>query len=894
MKLIRISILSVLLIASCAYFNVGGTGFVNRATATGSVIGPVIPGATYTDGTNNYVLNNTTTTVTPIVTPTPTGTEKPKDPTQKKADATQAMIDSANTAALALKWIYMLLIPILALIGKFMTNDWVVGNVLNIDTVIGVIWQYVRNLVNISMMLYLLYLAGINIVSVGNMDFKKDIKTQLPKVAGVLIAVNFSFLLCRSIIGLAGAVTTATFGIPSQIGSIVQTTMGADEFPLIWVEALGEKKIKDNNGNIEAKSDSTFVLECIHKNYALTMSSIQNEGLNGKMIIANPVFNDVTKTYTKAWYDDYRRIIKGERYTRENGQPVSNPKFLEQVKAAKQDVATNAKAGVGGLDTVKYVNNPVELKKELDAKTATSKMMYPYYSDCVTDWNDLMFSERNAMFIFAFNLMKVGEYENGLANISSVSDLLTRGVFSIVYLGMFFLVAIAMALAVMIRGIMLWFMMAMSPIWITTKIIGNFGIKELDKLGSLELFASLAFMPAVLGFVLSMSFMMINYIKYIGKSESLDAGRFPLGALNIYYDANNPILGGVNSIFDMMIATLTVVAVWMAVKFAFDFGFKKTEGTVFGKLYENTVGKVTKMGDTIGQFAASAPLKMPFIPMGNSGKLSLEGLSRLGDAHMQSLSSKFGQDDNDTLKVLTGNNFTMAPEKANLISGNFKTNKNNATLEQFHKNMSPLDATNDTDKEFAHSVLKEIVSHKGEKFTMKDPNGTDIEVSKVASTALHNKYMAKKIEYDTILQHVASKNSVHTSMVSQEAWGKVNDLLTNKQAVSEDPYEYDNNGNIKDTSDNNKLVDLSNLTAVTGYFPTGTTTNKQRLDKIKIDLTAEIAASRKLSTSSALIQSALNALFDDAKADNATKQANLLSKICGNAPTLANIKKYLS
>lgn len=110
--------------------------------------------------------------------------------------------------------------PVLILIGGLLNNDLLFsGGML---TILLNIWSAVRDFVNILFVLGLLAVAIANILGVNSDNFK--IKAVLPKIVFALIAVNFSFLVCKVVLDVVNVGTTAIFAVPMASSSLTSRT----------------------------------------------------------------------------------------------------------------------------------------------------------------------------------------------------------------------------------------------------------------------------------------------------------------------------------------------------------------------------------------------------------------------------------------------------------------------------------------------------------------------------------------------------------------------------------------------------------------------------------------------------------------------------------------------
>lgn len=106
--------------------------------------------------------------------------------------------------------------PILILIGGLLGNDLLFsGGML---TILLNVWSAVRDFVNILFVLGLLGIAIYNIL--GGSNDKFSVKGVLPKIVISLIAVNFSFLMCKVVLDVVNVGTTAIFAVPMASASL--------------------------------------------------------------------------------------------------------------------------------------------------------------------------------------------------------------------------------------------------------------------------------------------------------------------------------------------------------------------------------------------------------------------------------------------------------------------------------------------------------------------------------------------------------------------------------------------------------------------------------------------------------------------------------------------------
>lgn len=617
-------------------------------------------------------------------------------------DVAKFLINLIVVITIILKMLYALLVPIAGLIGKFMSNDWVTGTVFRLDVLIETIWQFIRNIVNVVIVLYLIYVAARNIVPFGE-NGQYDIKQVLPKVALALVVVNFSLFFCRTVLSIANVTTTMAFSMPNQIGSQVFAGFNARPYtdggtlhgtteskgedptsndfiakwykldangkqeevktgiynPFVWAEPLGstDKKnlaatcptdpavtkgvtlslsyVTETTGTgtstnvskcvdaahpddstkwsdpIKGADDATtvYAMECLHKNYAFNLSDSLFSA-SGPTLIANPGL-DVSSGHYVMIPEYYKRITIEDIGSAQGG---SN---FNQVYANKQALAI----------LQKYSPTKAEWK-------------YPYYSDCIEDLDELAFSARNAMYVYAFNLLHIPTYEKSFTDISSYSDVTVRLMMAFFFLFMFFGVTIALLIAMVARTFYIWVMMAMSPIWVLSDILKIWKGDDMDDegiIGGFSKFLSVAFLPTLLGIILSVGFMMYHFLSLAGGLSGEDRGRFSIGSISLWFDAGDAV-GGVGNLFSTMFGIFAIAVMWVAVFAAFKFGFKgmKTVNTILSGF--NTGAS------NLAKFAVQSPLEHGILPITKGGpKLSISALAQLPQTAFEQMKSQRSQ-----------------------------------------------------------------------------------------------------------------------------------------------------------------------------------------------------------------------------------------------------------
>lgn len=597
------------------------------------------------------------------------------------------LVNMIVAITIVLKMLYALLVPIAGLIGKFMSNDWVTGTVFRLDVFIETIWQFVRNMVNVIIVLYLVYVAARNIVPFGD-NGQYDIKQVLPRVALALVVVNFSLFFCRTVLSVANLTTTMAFSMPNQIGDTVfpefsavpdfdangnlpakvdgkypWTKSGCDKTksgtdcaipgtpfnPFVWAEPLGQTERSnlitscpdgysssytyrtENDGRVSAVSrcvkldkdkkpvlvdgkpdekdpntiagtSTIYAMECLHKNYAFNFSDALFSS-SGPTLIANPGFVASSQKYVMQPSYYKRILIQQELELAQKGTITTdqwNALYADKQAEVLSQKNRSLQKSVNGASVPAQAND----------------VYFPYYSDCVNSLDDLAFSARNAMYVYAFNLLRIPSYEKSFTDIQSYSDITVRILMSFFFLLMFFGVTVALLIAMVARTFYLWAMMALSPVWVLTDIIKVWKGDDVDQegfIGGYGKFLSLAFLPTLLGVILSVGFMMYHFLSLAGGAGGESRGRFNVGSISIWFNPGDPA-GGLGDLFSTMFGIFALAALWVAVFAAFRFGFKSM------KFVSGVLEGFNKQVSQVAGYVAKTPLEAQILPFGRNGQ----------------------------------------------------------------------------------------------------------------------------------------------------------------------------------------------------------------------------------------------------------------------------------
>ncbi|MCC6643550.1 hypothetical protein IT411_02270 [Candidatus Peregrinibacteria bacterium] len=441
--------------------------------------------------------------------------------------------------------------PVLILMGGLLNNDLLFsGGML---TILLNIWSAVRDFVNILFVLGLLAVAIANIIGINSDNFK--IKAVVPKIVFALIAVNFSFLVCKVVLDVVNVGTTAIFAVPMASSSLNKNDQD-------WV-TFGQK-------------------------------------VCGKM----------------------------------QSLASKNPKALESNPFCQKA------SGSSGSDSSSGVNYEL---------TEGGKNFFS------------TFNSRNVALVMAIDLMDITRIDSVKLNgVSDLKSLSINTLFSFIFLVIYGTAFIALFVALLIRLVVLWLAIALSPL----SFLGMAFAPVKQKFGNDDpltgLFMKHALTPLPVALILTIGMIMISHLKFIspGGVFSTNPGDF------------GTVVSGVSSIQDIMAGLATAAFIWIA-------AFRALEGTKADPFIKPIQGAVQRMGTSV----AKLPLYAPIIPTGKGGKV---GLAALGAAGGLNPVEKYIQSQQSEIAKLTG-------DKSQQLATDLDKVKTKQDLNAFLGKMAGLD-----------------------------------------------------------------------------------------------------------------------------------------------------------------------------------------------------------
>ncbi len=292
---------------------------------------------------------------------TPVGFAQATDSAAAIPDSFRDAISQILTAvSFILQAMYALLIPILGLIGKFLSNDWVTGSAFNMDQVIDILWAFVRNLVNITIVLYILFLAGRSILPFGGND-KFALKSKLPLAIAALIVVNFSLFFSRTILSFSNMATSMAFSIPQTVtGPVLDNTIGSIRM-FIWSQPIGASErgsiicrdLKPPTGSGEASAEQKEEAKYFA---AVRLSNLTSEQQNAIKDFVSPSTEWVCQLAAKSSLERIKTDLEAKQQNQETQKKLEVIKrLIDDAKAAEPTVNASGESTPAGVDALRKV-----------------------------------------------------------------------------------------------------------------------------------------------------------------------------------------------------------------------------------------------------------------------------------------------------------------------------------------------------------------------------------------------------------------------------------------------------------------------------------------------------------------------------------------------------------
>jgi len=436
--------------------------------------------------------------------------------------------------------------PILLMIGSLMDNNLIFGP--GIGERLREIWVVMRNLVNIAFVFLLLVVAFYNVTGLGG-EGNFALKTVLPKFVIALVAVNFSFLACKVILDAANVVSMAVYDLTGSIEDYDATAIKGDMEYLICT----------NPTEITATTTTT----------ATGSGTVQAAADAGA---------------------DSSALSLSQGWSYKNASPVAKA-FCCSSNTKGEEKCSNVK------------NEELTVPKVDDQK---KREIFPAFNDTGTKFFKQI-DQSNIGIIMAINL-------GGLTHLTEVADnggevdikgLSINTLFSILMYVVFGFAYIALFIVLLARLVVLWFVIAMSPLIALTMVVPQIN-QYASELNLVEKFVQHLLAPIIIGLSMSIGYLLTDKIKATdaGGIDIGGAGNSSFSALMDDGGAGTFLAPNVSDLQQLMVVFIAIAVVWMGVFGAAD----KT-------IASSVTNPIKEFGTKAAKFLAKLPTYAPIVPI---------------------------------------------------------------------------------------------------------------------------------------------------------------------------------------------------------------------------------------------------------------------------------------
>ena len=558
------------------------------------------------------------------------------------------MKDFTEIIVLMLHFIVYLSWLVIGLMGDLLSNDIVMDP--RIVPLMQMLWTLVRNLVNMTFVAVLLYIAFKTIFNVGN-DGMSEIKENLQPMILAMVLVNFSFLGMKVLIDASSVATNAAFSLSNifKEGTVFKGCTKNDGDNELTCD-ISEIYAIHFKVNTTAKNDASYK----KKNCSDPVRSANDEFCNNSnknasfsnMIFVLPynkiMINGGKMSIAMALNDDVEELAKmnfSKKFQKEtdSGEPVSYD--INKAEAVCFYHESNKKDGKDATSTHGSRASTAQkcmLKDYLQEQYDQSMIVLvkkPYLVDS-------LISNRTIVPMISTNLLSLESLLFRTDNEQNWAALILNILFSFTMAIALLISFIAMFIVLVVRVAVLWIAFILSPL-VVFVFFDFFGFKAKLQEALGQVIAH-AFVPALLGLVLSVTFILVGQLHYqtAAFSGSLVGETVVLGS---------SVLGSTSPIFSFFLQILIIVFMWVGV-----FSALKMSTITNGII--STID--TKVRD-IARKVATAPLYMNFMPMSSGGKHGKVGFDNYMK-HFDNIVDKY-----------TGGNRGYEEEAQNLLSGKY-------------------------------------------------------------------------------------------------------------------------------------------------------------------------------------------------------------------------------
>lgn len=504
--------------------------------------------------------------------------------------------------------------PLIALLGSLVDNDFVMGG--QISETLRFVWVQVRDLVNIAFVLILLIIALVTVIGSEEIEnrFSLSIKSTLPKVIVAMVLVNFTFFLSKVAIDVVNVATNAIYAVPTQEDSldmdevrVARLQVSSCDQNRIWGCEEWRAKCYVSQGGANIPEEGTAERKVFDDNI--------------KYYLAHP--NDMIEGYLRA----YGCISKVEG---ENG-PYEN--CINDQKANQVNYFIREK--------IEESSDYFTYDEKKDEVNYTEKNLYNLERDHIIchfpmEKSDYLAMESGSIegstggnlvnkgvaFTIARNFEQLiqpdkfyknheyGEYKTEQTPENFFTFLLNNIFTAFMFVAIFF-AFLALALALVVRVVVLWVIIAISPLVVTGVVVFGKGDSILSK------FINNLIIPLKVAAVFTLAFIFMSAIGNMFSPDILptleNLYNFIIRGKDVDTGLIAPNGDSVSILQHILYLIITVGILWKGVFWAF-------EGTEAETLTNYVKGA--------GNWVLKSPQYLPIVPMpGMEGKLSFAGLT---------------------------------------------------------------------------------------------------------------------------------------------------------------------------------------------------------------------------------------------------------------------------
>ena len=467
---------------------------------------------------------------------------------------------------------------VISMIGDLLGNDIIMHPV--IEPILRLMWTVIRNFVNITFVGVLLYVAFRTIFDLqGGNDF---LKTNLPRIALALVLVNFSFLGMKVLLDVSTVATNAAFSLGSLLEGGIQTNLTCSDSNQNCAKLIYSIKI---NSFKTGKNDYLLPI-CTDDNSTKACRKLSTQKSLNDMVFVIPVQEGST-TSDKKIEDTTMKEDTLYEYAKLNhlpNLPVSNQAKTWIKNWSGSCRTKDEKTGILKDKTNCSLEEYLKYRKKI-ASVEIRVQNFKNFGES---------SNRNLVAMIAQNLTPLERFMTRDSETQTIGQLILEILFSALMSIILLLAFIALFLVLIVRVAILWSAIILCPLVVFAlfDILGSIKSKVSEFIGTVVHYA---FIPAMFGVVLSLTFIIIGQLMY---TETINLGG------NEYILAESLLANSNNSLFNLLLMLLAIVLIWMAVFAALSVQFATW-----------AIEPIKNNAQNFGKWLAELPLSMDLVPV---------------------------------------------------------------------------------------------------------------------------------------------------------------------------------------------------------------------------------------------------------------------------------------